>query len=293
MRKRSLVEGLGILRVRREVLLLAVCCGVALLMGCNDNRHDVIVFPTDGIPPAEPQGVSSVTGDDYVDLYWIPNTEPDLEGYGVYRSLDAEEGYELIDEVGIRPDPDTGLIFYRDRGARNATTYFYGITAFDDEGLESDLNVDLIFDTPRPEGSVRIMNVDGFPGSSGFDLSRDDIVAWDDPRADIYYEQTRNGGFRIYTIDQDPRDQTDIQDMGYAESFDEIGWAPGDGWSANGWVEAIPGHIYIVWTRNDHYAKIWIQNMTEDFVDLIWAYQQQDANQELQEDVPVRPVRTP
>jgi hypothetical protein len=293
MRKQSLTYGSRLEGTGRTLLLLTACCVALLLWGCDDDKQDVIIFPTDGVPPAEPQGVFSVTGDTWVDIFWIPNTEADLEGYGVYRSLDPVENYVLIEEVGIRPDPESGLISYTDQRLTNGTTYYYGITAFDEEGLESDFNVDLIFDTPRAEGSVRLMNVEGFPGSSGFDFSRDDVVSWNDPRADIYFEHTREG-YRIYATDQDPQAQTDIQDMGYAEYFDEIGWAPPEGWSRQGWVEAIEGHIYVIWTRDDHYAKIQVRSMTEDFVDLFWAYQTSDEYpQELQEDVPVRPVRSP
>jgi hypothetical protein len=52
-----------------------------------------------------------------------------------------------------------------------------------------------------------------------------------------------------------PDFQTDIQDAGYASSLDAVDFAPNAGWSPTGSVELIVGHCYVVWTRDDHYAK--------------------------------------
>lgn len=41
----------------------------------------------DVTPPAPPTGVAAKGFDTYIDLTWTPNTEPDLNGYDVYRSL--------------------------------------------------------------------------------------------------------------------------------------------------------------------------------------------------------------
>jgi hypothetical protein len=41
----------------------------------------------DVTPPAPPRGVAAAGFDTYIQLTWTPNTEPDLNGYDVYRSL--------------------------------------------------------------------------------------------------------------------------------------------------------------------------------------------------------------
>lgn len=281
MRQQRSSRNRGWLRAARHGLLAGtVAVGAAWLAGCNND--DTIVFPTDGVPPHPPQAVASLTLDGSVDLSWVPNTEDDLEGYRIYRSYFPDRGYGLVAEKGPRVEDD-GFVHYEDRDLTNGTTYYYGITAFDDEGLESDFNADLIFDTPRREGVERIFNVEGFPRDSGYDFSREDVVPWDDDRADIYYEYTTEYGYLVYAADG----ATDIQDMGYTGGFDEIGWAPPEGWSNNGWVEAIEGHTYVVWTRDDHYAKFRIDDLANEFIDIFWAYQPQQSNQELDEQVTV------
>jgi hypothetical protein len=242
------------------------------LWGCND---DVPVEPCgDGLRPAPPQGVFSVTGDEAVYLYWYPNTEPDLAGYRVYRSLDPDRDYFLLAQL---PPSATEFVDY---GVTNGVTYYYALTAFDTEGLESRFNPELIFDTPRPEGTVTLWNAVDRPDDCGYDFSSGRILPWDHPETDIFFEYTPEGGYRIYAANTGQQAPTDIQDAGFVDP-DVIDWAPEDGWSFQGWAEAIPGHTYVVWTRDDHYAKIFVQGVDTEAVDLYWAYQVDRGNQEL------------
>src|SRR4030066_1827010 len=41
----------------------------------------------DTIPPAAPTGLSAKGFDRHIDLKWTPNTEPDLEGYNIYKEV--------------------------------------------------------------------------------------------------------------------------------------------------------------------------------------------------------------
>ncbi|MBD3334144.1 MAG: hypothetical protein GF355_01355 [Candidatus Eisenbacteria bacterium] len=257
-----------------------------LTAGCDDD--EVIVRECRGVEPAAPRGAYTVTGDEVVSIYWLPNTEPDIAGYGIYRSLDEDGPYDHLADVGPEVDPDFFDISYHDRRVENGVTYYYGVTAFDDEDLESDLNPTLLFDTPRPEGSVVLRNAAMLPNSSGYDFSERDRLSWENPRADIFYEATQAGGLRIYTVNEGHDVRTDIQDLGYVGDPDliagdpgVIGWAPEDGWSANGWVEAIRGHTYVVWTRDNHFAKIFVRDLSEEALDLYWAYQIDPGNPEL------------
>ena len=54
-----------------------------------------------------------------------------------------------------------------------------------------------------------------------------------------------------------------------------------DGWSPTGSVELIVGHCYIVWTRDDNYAKFRVVALTSDAVTFDWAYQTARGNREL------------
>ncbi|KPK99662.1 MAG: hypothetical protein AMJ91_07015, partial [candidate division Zixibacteria bacterium SM23_73_3] len=54
------------------------------------------------------------------------------------------------------------------------------------------------------------------------------------------------------------------------------------GWSQVGWVEVILGHSYIIWTRDNHYAKLRVVGFTRSYgVIFDWAYQVDPGNQEL------------
>jgi len=78
-------------------------------------------------------------------------------------------------------------------------------------------------------------------------------------------------------------ENTDLQDMGYTETFDDIGWAPQNGWSENGWAEIILGHTYVIWTDDFRFAKMRVESIhdADGFVLFRWAYQTAPDNPEL------------
>jgi subtilisin family serine protease len=94
---------------------------------------DVLVTARD-VPPAAPQGLTATPGDARVDLDWNDNTDTDLAGYTVYRTLDPPgAGSRSWASVG---SPTTSV--FTDQGLTNATTYYYRVTALDIAGNESD-----------------------------------------------------------------------------------------------------------------------------------------------------------
>ena len=65
--------------------------------------------------------------------------------------------------------------------------------------------------------------------------------------------------------------------------IDGVDIAPANGWSADGVVEAIPGHTYVLRIRNassasfgpdDNYAKIWLEGFEAGGALIWWAYQE-------------------
>ncbi len=273
-----------ILRISTGLILLF---WGALFISCENYCDDCRVVAVDDTPPDAPQGVYSVTGDHAVYLYWLDSPEKDLSHYWVWRGEEAIDGpYERMQKVYEN--------HYTDRSVVNGRTYYYAVTAVDIHGNESsELSREDVFDTPRPAGSgVVLHDFHVHPEVSGFDFRNAQVRNKDNSLTDIYFEYDPNyDAFFVWATYFD-ESQTDIQDYGYTENLDELDWAPSDGWSRVGWLEAIPGHSYYVWTADDHYAKFRIDEMNYSgrTVTISWAYQTVQSYPEL---MPVRPKREP
>jgi len=240
--------------------------GLGLLTGCLEQPLE-----SDAEPPAVPRGVVSMTGDRQVVISWYPNAERDLSGYQVYRGNSERGNYFLLGTTR-----STSLV---DREVTNGRTYYYAVAAYDDYGNESELSYDLVFDTPRPAGyGVRLFDFVSIPQSSGYNFAGYRVQDYRTSSSDIFFEyHAASGGLFIDVANQD----TDIQDFGYTESLDDIDYAPEEGWSPLGYVECIAGHSYVIWTADNHYAKIRITAVNPNFVEFDWAYQVAEGNPEL------------
>ncbi|MDD3643557.1 MAG: FlgD immunoglobulin-like domain containing protein [Candidatus Krumholzibacteria bacterium] len=64
---------------------------------------------------------------DYL-IEWVPNPEPTVAGYIIYRSLYAETGFQVIDSVGV------STTSYLDTDLQKGTFYYYRLRAKDAEG---------------------------------------------------------------------------------------------------------------------------------------------------------------
>jgi len=278
-------------------LTIVLVLNSLILLGCDEDDSSVTPTPIDKVPTT-PQGVFSITGDHTVYVYWNGIYETDVHHYVVYRSLQATTGYVAISTVAAEPNPDLDLLIYEyvDNLAQNGVKYWYAVTAVDNAGQESELSAEEVFDTPRPEGSATVLPKDIAPTAAGFNLATHQTVGWNSTAADIWVDRLVDTIDNVIYMDVylnagDSTDgQTDIQDFGYTESFDAIGWAPTDGWSQLGYAEAIVGHTYIVWTWDDHYAKVRITGISPSgAVSFQWAYQTVESSLELAP--PVRPLR--
>lgn len=280
-KRRGKVSGTGI------AIAVALVAGLLLSGGCYDDCDDTVVYETvvvvDDIPPSAPDGLVSITGDGVVYLEWNPNREPDLDGYALYYNYDGGLQYTLL------ADLDKDQNWYDDYDVVNGVTKYYAVSAYDIEGYESDLSYEDVWDTPRPEGTGLVLY--DYLGQnsdlSGYDFSGLTGIAqaWDsiDPATDIYFG-TPNGERVMFARGTG----VDIQDYGYADYFDEVGWAPVKGYvpGPDKQVALIPGHIYIVRVLNQvsglyNYAKIHVTELTAEYVRLDWAYQTDPGNPEL------------
>jgi hypothetical protein len=243
--------------------------------GCHDDGGSA----RDHVPPAAPRGVYTVTGDGEVFVHWLANTESDVAGYRIYEAPCASGGSCPYDRVGTTSGTSFTLT-----GLTNGETRYFAVAAYDFAGNESELSLEVLFDTPRPEGVGRVLNNSVASASgSGYDFSAFATRNWDDPATDVYFTVT--GGVPQMVVADDGL--TSIQDAGYASSLDAVDFSPTSGWSTSGALEAIIGHCYVVWTRDDHYAKFRVTDVRAAAggppaqVVFDWAYQVDPGNREL------------
>jgi hypothetical protein len=240
---------------------------VLSLLGCETQT---VLFVSD-LPPTRPTGVWSITADEAVYLYWDPNGEQDLDFYRVYRGFAPTGRFDFIGSTASESFVDYDVV--------NGETYFYTVSAVNLSGQESELSVENVHDTPRPEGYDLTLYDVGFDADlSGFDLSAQRRVPFDDPHADIFVD--RDAGLGVLYINA-ANYTTDLQDMGFTDNLDDITWSPADGWSPVGWAQIIEGHTYVIWTDNDHYAKLRAVTVAETWARFDWAYQVDPGNPEL------------
>lgn len=87
------------------------------------------VTPTDMFAPAVPMGLMVVAGVNSIELAWQPNTEEDLAGYQVYRSVSGGAAERIAGPVDA---PN-----FSDRAVEIGKKYSYTITAIDRTWNES------------------------------------------------------------------------------------------------------------------------------------------------------------
>lgn len=219
--------------------------------------------------PSMVRNAETVSGDNLVYLVWDRNHDSNIDYYRIYRSLTPSGEYRLIAE--------THYCDYYDYGVYNGVTYFYAISAVSIHGTEGPLTDYLIYDTPRPEGYYANMaDMDYHPEHAGWDFSAFHNCDMNSSSCDIYYDYYQGTGYLVCADNY-----TDIQDLGYCYSFDDVTYAPEHGWSPSGEEIVSCGHIYVIWTRDNHFAKIYIRDYDSYEIIFDWAYQLDPGNREL------------
>jgi len=259
--------------MRTILLAVLIVFAAGIFWGCDEENDELIYIYDEDVPPPVPQGVFSITGDEQVALFWLPidDINRDFESYVVYRSDFPDTGYWEIGQTVQEQFVDNDVV--------NGRTYFYAVSSVDVDGNLSDLSYAYVFDTPRPQGTNALLyDYNVRPDSAGWDLSAAEAVHLIDGDCDFFLEYFENDGVFYFNVADD---MTDIQDMGYTADFDEIGYSPEYGWSRNGWCEVILDHTYIIWTADNHFAKIRVTGVGESQVLFDWAYQVDPGNLEL------------
>lgn len=261
---------------RMIAVIAAVIVGIALI-GCEDD--DVLVSPA----PAAPQGVRSVTGDEVVWVYWNGIYDPNVREYVIWRSFEPQTNYVEIGRRAAVDNPNLDLLIYEfpDSSVTNGVTYYYAVSAINFDGRKSELSAEEVYDTPRPEGVVTLFpnnlapELSGFNFETGTPVSDTSVIAdiFVDITADIYYLNVTDTG-------------TDIMDMGYTADFDSVSISPSIdtrvGWAELPWVELVKGHTYVLWTWDNHFAKLRAAQFNPSgSVTFEWAWQVDPGNPQL------------
>lgn len=268
--------------MKRLVLITLITAILMFIVSCGEKT----VYINNPLTPATPTGLTSISGDGLIELMWYPVDMANIDEYAIYWAPGGvdptdESNYEYMASVSA------SRYSYTDYDVTNGTTYYYTIAAFNTSGESSNLS-NYAMDTPRPEGhNVRLYdyNQSSTYDSSGYDLYYDVHVPYDDDNCDIFaaFSSTFDCFFLVVSYDE-----YYIQDYGYVEQFDDIGYAPPDGWSNFVDVEAIEGHMYMLKLNHFgewHYAKIWVTFIDETpgnrYITFSWAYQTDSSNREL------------
>ncbi|MGE5679902.1 MAG: hypothetical protein ACM34K_03390 [Bacillota bacterium] len=252
---------------KRLTILTITLFAAILIWGCDINDMNNNVGP-DYEKPDPPKGVTVLNGDNIVDIYWDANTERDIAGYNVYYSTSYGGQYKLLGS--------TKSTHFTDEGAKNGVTCYYAVAAYDYNDNESELSYEDAHATPRPEGYNKVIyDYRKFPNNSGYSFSTSKVLPYDDENADFFFENYQG----IFYLDV--WEDSDIQDMGRTQDIYDIPNAPVKGWSTTKDTLAIVGHTYVIWTWDNHFAKIRISNITNERVTFDWAYQTVEGNREL------------
>lgn len=251
----------------KQLLTFLILTSSLFYFGCEQR-----IVEADTTPPSIPQGIVTIAEDSQVEIFWLSNTEPDLAGYNIYISYAYDGRYQLLGS--------TNQPYFLHRGAENGKTYYYALSAYDESGNESGLTPEVISETPRPEGyAVILRDFRSAPNLGGYDFSTYSVGPYNDQYTDVYFEYYN--GVSYFNVWED----TDIQDMGYTTSLDDIAEAPTSGWTPTKDVVVIPGHTYVIWTWDNHYAKIRVTEVSASRVKFDWAYQLQKGNPRLKQSV--------
>lgn len=258
---------------KKLYLILIIVATAFLFTNC-----DYPIDNYDRTPPSPPENVQTFVGDNQVEIEWNENSERDIAGYNVYFAYSYWGDYELVG--------NTKNNYYVDYDAINGELYYYAVAAYDYDGNESELSYDMVYGVARPEGiNQSIFDYIKFPDVAGYDFSEYSVVPYnaysDDISSDFFFENFE-GSFYLNVWED-----TDIQDMGFTSSFNEINYAP-----LSGWVPIMPdenvkyasaeiGHTYIVWTWDNHYAKIRVKSISNERIVFDWAYQLLEGEQQL------------
>jgi hypothetical protein len=228
-------------------------------IGCDDHHH---ITGPDRTPPLAPTGVEASNGDGNVLISWLANREQGVAGYNVYR-MSSYNGKPYF--IGTT----TGTS-YLDKNVQNGVVYYYGVTAYDYNNLESDMSVENAYGVPRPQDLNQVIyDFNKYPDNAGFSFSTYSTVAFDAKNCDFYYDMDTTVNRPYIDVYSDSK----IKDMGLTTDIYDITYAPLTGYSTTSDAPCVANHTYVINTFDNHYAKIRVSSVSASSITFDWAFQ--------------------
>lgn len=267
--------------------LMTVFAALMILMmitGCEETVTQIETVERSELNP--PLGLRSITGDGQVTLRWYAsNYEDDFGGYLIYQAAgDYEQIAPETMPAGFTA-AETLLVFggstptvHTILGLDNGTTYSFALTAVDEGVTKESYPSNIVTDTPRPFGTATIYQQEAEPDQqAGFDFSEETAVPYLDSECDIFldvYTIADNLHYSLTSPDQASAAlrTTEIQDMGYTGSFDDISISPAMGWDPDYSVDVLnmENHTFALKTEDNNYVKLRVLSTGSDGENLAW-----------------------
>jgi hypothetical protein len=265
--------------------------------GCSEDDVINTLNPEDLAPPL---GLSSITGDGQVVLSWdASNYDEDRDGFYVYQANGTQTGTPEVIPAAFGETPvatlsttqEAGQFTQTVTGLTNGTTYSFLVVAFKNDGDDVSRPSNIIVDTPREESDGVLALTNG-TGNRFLDVNTQTVQANEDTpaTADVLCQSFDAGaGSRHGMVGVNG---ARVQDLGYVGSWDEIDDAPtglGSYPAADYSVQVLVGHVYAVFTGDNHYAKVYVTSVNSGNFgySVRVAYQPQAGNNELSPGGPV------
>jgi fibronectin type 3 domain-containing protein len=195
----------------------------------STGNHVLIGFVVKAIidlPPAAPTGLTATAGNNTVSLDWNNNSEPDINGYNVYRSTTSGSSYVKLNSL-LLTNSD-----YNDSNVSNNTTYYYVVTAVDAGSNESGYSSEVSATPNLPVTGTGAILREWWTGITGTAVS--------DLTSDVNYPDNSTGRALITKL-QGPTN-----------------WADNYGTSIRGYVIPPVNGSYVFWIASDANSELWL-----------------------------------
>ena len=278
-------------RLRTWPVALAAAALLGLgLAGCEDDGVLDTVSEDELAPPL---GLTSVTGNGQVTLFWYTsNFEDGFEGYIVFQreggaatnqSSTLPAGFIEVARLNVTGSSNT-IRNTVVQDLDNGTLYTFAVCAFRSEGDEISLASNIVEDTPRPDitsitlTSASTNDVPGNDQTAGFDFDLLQVVSVPTDLAASNYNSANgadmvheafdpsqlNNNIRSWMAGMNGDGDSGVQDLGFMADLNGSDVAPQDGYAGNGnSVLLTAGHVYAVKTGNNHYGKFIVTSINE------------------------------